>query len=748
MLMILCAAAVLQQAPAAAVPQSDAYLDRDAAVTVAGARAQRQRAERLVTSYSATVTQRIGAGLRALSRDRMLFSQELAARITWQRDAQSRIEVIGARQRVPIAVRGTQIPGDLDAQVGWLVVNPGEDYLRMFGDDAEGWVHPLRDGSEADYRFQTGDTTVINLAGRNPIRVVELKVLPRRPDFKLISGSLWFDAETYGLVRAVFRPARDFDLDRDGDEGDDEDVPGIIKPIGAEVRYVTLEYGLYEQRWWMLRYFAADAEAYMRGVRMPVRFEREYTQYRVQGGAPPPEGSTFRPAGSVRRRSERDSLRALRTPEERDSIRTAFRECVRREIEREREEREARGGGVRVGVTVGNRYDRCRGDADTSLAVLIPEDTLSLLDNQELGAPILQMGDVISEAELRQFAREIGAIPVDPVRGQVQQLLPGGLVGNLLRNTRYNRVEALSPGLNGSLPAGRFILDGTARIGLADLEPNFELGATMPRRTTRWRLGGYRRLAAANPETKPFGVMNSLYALLAQRDDGEYFRTLGGELTVGPAAGQGWQVRLYAEQQRPAEVGTQASLPHLFNQGNVFRPNIVADTADQAGVAVRVRATRAVGVNSTVGAELNGGGEAGDFEFGKGALILRGTTILGGLALGVEGAAGTSSGGLPVQSQFYIGGPYSLRGYDGGVMRGDAFWRGRLEVGTGMPAVRLVTFSDVGWAGDRADFTRSKPLLGVGVGAAFLDGIVRMDLSRATRAPTGWRFDIYLDGLF
>ena len=748
MLTALLFVAALQQEPAA-VPQGDAYLDRDAAVTVAGARAQRERAERLVTGYTATVTQRVGAGLRALSRDRMLFSQELAARITWRRDAQSTIEVIGARQRVPIAVRGVQIPDDLPDQVRWMAVNPAEDYLRLFGDDAEGWVHPLRDGAERDYRFRTGDTTVITLAGGREIRVVELQILPRRAEFKLISGSFWFDADTYGLVRAVFRPARDFDLDRDNDDGDSDDVPGVLKPIGAEVRYVTLEYGLYEQRWWMLRYFAADMEAFMRGVRMPLRFEREYTQYRVQGGTPPIPGSTFRPAGSVaQRRHERDSTRAGMTPEQRDSARTVLRECVQREIEEERRAREEQGGGVRVGVTVGSRYDRCRGEQDTSLAVVIPEDTASLLTSGELGEPILQMGDVISESELRQFAREIGSIPVDPVRGQVQALMPGGLVGNLLRNTRYNRVEALSTGFSGTLAAGPVILDGTARVGVADLEPNGELGVTLPRRTIRWRLGGYRRLAAANPEVKPFGVMNSVYALLAQRDDGEYFRTLGGELTLAPAAGQAWQLRLYGEEQRPAEVETQASLPHLFNEANTFRPNIVADTADQAGLAVRFRATRALGTNSNIGAEITGTGETGDYDFGKGALTLRGVTYLAGLGVAVEGAAGTSSGGLPVQSQFYLGGPNTLRGYDGGVIRGDAFWRGRVELGTSMPAARLVVFSDAGWAGDRADFTHGKPLVGVGVGAAFLDGIIRVDLSRATRAPTGWRFDIYFDGLF
>ena len=36
-------------------------------------------------------------------------------------------------------------------------------------------------------------------------------------------------------------------------------------------------------------------------------------------------------------------------------------------------------------------------------------------------------------------------------------------------------------------------------------------------------------------------------------------------------------------------------------------------------------------------------------------------------------------------------------------------------------------------------------LLSAGVGASFLDGLVRLDLARALRTPTGWRVDLYLD---
>jgi hypothetical protein len=33
----------------------------------------------------------------------------------------------------------------------------------------------------------------------------------------------------------------------------------------------------------------------------------------------------------------------------------------------------------------------------------------------------------------------------------------------------------------------------------------------------------------------------------------------------------------------------------------------------------------------------------------------------------------------------------------------------------------------------------------IGVGASFIDGLVRVDLARALRSPTGWRLDFFTD---
>ncbi|HEV8600181.1 MAG TPA: ShlB/FhaC/HecB family hemolysin secretion/activation protein [Gemmatimonadales bacterium] len=722
---LLLFALALAQAP-------DSYADSATAYLLAQTRRARDRNERLVTSYTANVSQRMGAGIHALSRDRMLFHEELSAKIAWRRDGKSTITVTGARQAIPIATRKDKVPDDLDGSMRWLVVNPAEDYLGLIGggDDDDGFVYPLRAGGEQDYRFASGDTVRITLQSGKQLRLLELKVTPRRSDWRLMAGSLWFDAETYGLVRAVFRPARPYDLRKDGDKDDLEDVPSWVN-VRAEIRFITLEYGFYENRWWMLRYAALDGIGNMGSwLGVPVRFERIYSDYEVEGGTPPPEGSTFRPAGTARRRTQ-DSVAvdtvALRA--RRDSLRAVRKECLDRA-----QGRQAARACYRLGR-----------NSDTTLIVVVPPDTLSLLTSPELGPPVLEMGDLITEAEIRGLGESIRRLSgAGPLSSRVE--LPRG-VSALLQNARYNRIEALSLGVRGKVERGRLAADALGRIGIADRIPNAEFGLSLLGEHSRFRLGGYRRLAAVNPDTRPFGVVNSVWGVLAQRDDGDYFRTLGVELTGQHSETGWWSWRLFAERQKAATVETSFSLPHVFDGDRRFRPNVLADRADQYGASLTLRGNQPVSRGLQLGAETTLEAATGDYRHGKGSATVRAiVTPRSVLAVALEASAGTSTGTVPLQSRFYLGGPATLRGYDGAVTAGTAYWRGRLEVGNAFPAVRLTAFSDIGWAGARADFGKGRALIGSGVGASFLDGLVRLDLARALRAPTGWRFDLYFDG--
>jgi hemolysin activation/secretion protein len=92
---------------------------------------------------------------------------------------------------------------------------------------------------------------------------------------------------------------------------------------------------------------------------------------------------------------------------------------------------------------------------------------------------------------------------------------------------------------------------------------------------------------------------------------------------------------------------------------------------------------------------------------------------------------------------------HTVRGQLAGTAAGDAFWLARAELGTSVVSVRPVVFYDVGWAGDRSDWQHpGRPLSGAGVGASFMDGLIRFDLARGIYPRDQFRADIYLEARF
>ena len=159
---------------------------------------------------------------------------------------------------------------------------------------------------------------------------------------------------------------------------------------------------------------------------------------------------------------------------------------------------------------------------------------------------------------------------------------------------RYNRVEGLSAGARLDAGTDRLAVDASARIGWADLVPNAELGLAHSTVALRLRLGGYYRLAAVDPQARPFGIGNSLGSLLFGRDDGDYYRAFGAEVTGAPALARpqwyGW--RVYAERQSPVAKETDASLARLLSAAHRFRDNVVAARADQYGASLTLDGQR------------------------------------------------------------------------------------------------------------------------------------------------------------
>ena len=719
--LILTIAILLSMAGMAHAQSTDVYLDAGARTLVEKARERRQIADVSIERYKALAKERMSFGLRGIRRDRLMYRREVAGRLEWTREGPARIEVLGAREMVPVAMKGVKLPDDLVGFMPHLAFDPADNKM-LLGWDDDGFVrHPLAPDAESHYRFRTGSTTTIQLQDGRTIRLVELQIIPQRSDPHLIRGSFWLDAETHGVVQASFKLARKIDILRDIEDDDpdddDDDIPGFLRNITADVDYVTIDFGLYDLRWWMPRLIAFEGAVRVGPLRMPLLYERSYSQYEI-------EGDTQMVAVPMEEIARRDSVRAVQASK-----------CE-----------------GRMEISVGNEPgDTARKREVTGICgrweVVMSADTNALMNSTLLPGDVYSDDEeLLTEADLKQLKDRLEDISGTPlVLGPPELRYSLFDVGML----RYNRIEGLSFGTSASADFGRYVFSASARLGIADLEPNFELQAQKPGEDMSLSLAAYRRLNGTDPLRSPFALGSSLSSLLFGRDDADFYRALGVELRGDPAgaAGGNYWWRVYAQHESAAEVESSFSVRRLFDSDYDFKPNIAADENDAVGGEVLLRFHR--GLNPTgfrFGAELYGHGSTGTFDFGRSALTLRfGIPLPGPFDMATEFAGGTTLDSIPVQHLWYVGGSGTLRGYDSGVMIGESFWRGRAEIAYGLPAVRLVGFSDLAWAGPRGDLSQSKPLLSVGAGFSIMDGILRLDVARGLREPRGWAASLYFD---
>ncbi len=738
---------------------ADAYEDEIARDLVQRARERRRTVDHSIDAYEAVARERISASLRLPGRDRTLYRRETATRIDWKREGPIRLEVLGSREVIPPVRGAPQIPEDLRNFVPHLAFDPvdSEVLLRLNDDFLR---NPLAVHAERHYRFRSGDTTQIRLPDGRTVRLVELRITPRRSDSDLLQGSFWLEQETNAVVQAVFRPARPYDLEED----EDEDVPGLLKPVRFELEYITLEYAFWDFRWWLPRTLAAEGVLQVsRLFRMPFGYSLSYSDYEVEGDptaqrlvvdADSLDQRSCTAGGSMRirvRAGDDDDDAEDDRHEETDIVASADTAASPADSVARSEDdpaaahdsTEVQTRGMHVDEETGRGTDRC----GRVLQVDLPPDSATLLTSEYL-PPTIYETDANWEDErrrVRELVDLLGDIDEAPWRAPAPTFAWGLGAPGLVR---YNRVEGLSLGARGDLDLGRLRFDATARLALAEPRPDIEVGVTRPTTARDYRLAAYTGIRAVDPSTRAFGLGNSFNALLLGRDDAEYYEALGVSLDVRPALTnpQWYQLRAFAERHDDVAAETDFSLPGVFDGERTFRPNIIASEADLFGGELVLNGgigTNPEGWRASATLALDGAG--GDFEFGRSALTLRtAIPLFANFSVALEAAAGSSLGDVPVQRLFYLGGPGTLRGYGGNAVRGDGYWRGRAELSRGMPAARLALFGDLGWAGDRDAFNTSQPIRAVGIGATVFDGLVRADLARALDGDESWRFDLWV----
>jgi hypothetical protein len=720
-----------RQLPVTPTVLASAFKDAPAGELLLRARAARLTQDSTLVSYDAKGYERlsVGMGFKKIGRDRLLMRGERASHVIWRRGNGALVDVTGERSVFPMLDGVGKGDADLGDDIGDIPYAPGRETLWIGSGLAKArvneneMIHPLAEGAEAYYTYESGDSVSFQLPGGQRIELRELRIRPRQPKWNVGVGSLWFDVSTAHLVRAVYRMAQEMDImavakQESQDERDpDDDIPTWLKPMmtpmKANVSAVTVEYGLHEGRFWLPRAQTVEGEAQVSFMHIPFKLEQRYTYASVNGDEP------MNPVVVAAADTASDS--------------------VSRAARRERHESECTQGTQRVRVHE-------RSEEGLQIMVRTPCDTIALARSADLPKSIYDEGEeVFGSAERDALVSEALTLGAQP--GFAPQ---GATISYGLPYTRFNRVEGFSTGVAVDKVLGEgYSTHALLRLGVADWSPNGELSLDRTDGRRKIGVGLYRRLVASNDWGDPLGFSSSVSALFFGRDEGFYYRTWGAELTGEKDYGLISNWRLFAEQHFDATVHTEFAIAHPGGvKGDLT--NINAVNGEIVGLAV--------GHHSSYGLDPHGfraltdfklEGAMGSFDYSRGSLQTTLSHGLGGLDGALTLGGGTSGGQLPIQKQFFLGGVQTVRGQRAGAEIGDSFWMTSAEIGTRSTGFRKIVFGDLGWAGSRTDFSHpGRPLSGAGVGASFMDGLIRVDLAKGIYPEKSVRANLYVEARF
>ena len=728
---------------------ASAFKDPEARNILQLARSARMSQDSALQGYDATTYQRISAGFgfSKIGPSRLAFRTESATHVRWRRGVGAYVDLTGSRTVIPIA--GKNGHASIDDDISPIPYYPGSETLWIGGDAAhkavdenDGVIHPLAEGAEAYYTYASGDSVTFRLPDGKSIRLRELEVRPREPKWNLAVGSLWFDMSGGQLVRAAYRMSVPMDIVAVANAEDStsfNDVPAWVKPLifpmTAQISAIGVEYGLYQGRFWLPRVQVAEGGAQVSMMRIPFKLQQKYTYSAVNAVEPLPPIVSATLDSTSRADSTRHieaSIRIGDSKESRDSARVARREARKRQCD---------STGFRTHV-------RTSDDNPNPVLIRIPCDSTVLASSPELPPSIYD------EGEQTATGHEMDALVQEALSMSAQAAWSPQLPTFELERPRYNRIEALSVGGRADQVLGKgYSLHATARIGVADLEPNVELTGSRSDLRRTLSLTAYNRLVSANDWGSPLSLGSSISAFLFGRDEGFYYRASGLELTSTPdvAGASALTWGLFAEQERTARQETNFSLAHATN-GVDFVPNVEAAKGTYLGA--RTRYTRSFGLDPQgfrLFSDFRLEGARGDTaSYGRAALDLTTSHGIGNGAVSLTVAGGSSVGEVPPQRYWFLGGSRTVRGHRPGTEAGDALWLARAEIAHGLGVVRPVLFGDIGWAGDRRTWRDiGQPMSGAGAGITILDGLIRFDVARGiTPKPGQWRVDAYVEGRF
>ncbi|MDH3222636.1 MAG: hypothetical protein OEO23_02890, partial [Gemmatimonadota bacterium] len=569
----------------------DAFKDPTAGLVYRAAVENWRTVDQSVVRYTARIQQRIAAALRTPLKDRILYRNETAVRAFWDQDYDAVVQVLGTRSQYPgrsIAVR----EGDLDFledlpfdepfepggdRLFFGISESGDDDAFEARDDEFWFAHPLAEGADTLYQFESGDTLTLSLPDGRRLQAVQLDVLPRVADVHRITGSLWIEPETGALVRGVYRLSKQFDAIRDIPEMQEQEeqgsfkyVPGLFKPWTFDLTMVAVDYALWDFEVWLPRSMRVEGEAAAGILKIPVYMDVAYEMESVTTAADMERVARAEASGSEAARE--DGLEEVHFGSRAEAM-----EFIAQLLGQE-------AGAAYEPMAGGDRASRGR-----ESLLIVPQDRASIETSPELPPPIWEEAAAFpSDEQLEEYVKSLADLPAPTVRGIPWAFDWGWARPDLVR---YNRVEG--PALGGRYEAaigGHQTLVASGFFGFADLQPKARLDLRRSTVLRRLTLGVYRENVATDPSGGYLGFGNTVDAFFFGRDNGEYFRASGVDLTWSPPVGarDSFRFRAYAERHDRLDVETSFAFFHMFDGGWRFRPNVMAAEGDEIGGELRL----------------------------------------------------------------------------------------------------------------------------------------------------------------
>lgn len=657
--------------------------------------------------------------------------EEQEGTVQWATPNDLRVEILGRRSKAR--------SNDLNINSGfdrpWFVPRALGDSVRVFGNEipSRAAIHPLAPNGPEWYRYRITDSLQLTSAGRR-VKLIGVEVTPARAGISLVAGRMWLDAAGSDLVRFTFRfvgtePWVTPEEDMEGDSAKARRANRIVNRILT--LDADLEYSLQEGRYWMPYQQVVSGRVelpWFGQIVIPFEARTTFDQYAINTGRaisftiPIPPEVTDPDSVKALLRARRDSIREERRERRRAEGRSLPQDSLPRDD---------------AGRWSGGRYEIHRAPGDSLAAYAEWGDSLELNDD-----PAADREVRLVQSDLERMAAEL---PSD-LTGKRRSGFTWYRIGEAIR---YNRVQGIQPrlGYELTLPGDGFTtLGGEARFGLSDNRVVGRLTLVREAPGARWSVAAYREVGSTDPFARSNSFGGSLNALFAGHDDADYHLSHGVRFTREASLGVGLELTgsLLLERQSGVRREARSWINDALGGTGDFPANPPITDGTYAGAALRLDGgsfrTRWSLAADLLSDDENSVGRI----YGQVAVPLTRSSAAPAVAL----KTGIASSPTLPQQAFRLGGGTTVRGFDYGTRRGQAFWAAQLDVPLRRGVVQPVLFADAGQAGKSTDLFSTRVIAGGGAGLSIAGGLVRFDLSHPiSSGGSGLRFDLSMRAL-